>query len=198
MRAVDRGTVAGDARREAVALGAAHERAEVRDLFERFVPESERVARLGDTFDPAAVLALPGDARRGREVFVNSAAAQCKTCHRLDGAGEPLGPDLSKIGAKYTRAEMLTHILEPSRSIDPQFATYVLETKDGKVYTGLLASRTEKEVVLKDAQNRTARVPAAEVEQMLSQSRSLMPELLLRDLTAGQAADLLAYLASLK
>jgi putative heme-binding domain-containing protein len=186
------------ARRQAVALGAGHTAAEVRDLFERYLPESQRVARLGDAFDPDAVLSLRGDARRGRDVFLTSAAAQCKTCHRLDGVGEPLGPDLSKVGAKYPRPEMLRQILEPSRSIDPQYATFVVETKSGQVHTGLLASRSTTEVVLKDAQNKATRIPADQVEQMIPQSRSLMPELLLRDLTAQQAADLLEFLGSLK
>lgn len=198
VRAIDRGVVAGDARREAIARGAAHPSAEVRDLFERFVPESQRVARLGDSFDPELVLALKGDAARGRDVFMNSAAAQCKSCHRLDGAGEPLGPDLARIGAKYPRAELLRHIVEPSRTIDPQYATYVVETKSGEIHSGLLASRTPQEIVLKDAQNRATRIPTARVEQMASQPRSLMPEQLLRDLTARQAADLLEYLGSLR
>lgn len=198
MQEVERRTVDGPARREAVRLGASHPSGEVRDLFERFVPESERVARLGDSFEPKVVLDLKGDARRGRDVFMSNPAAQCKSCHRLDGAGEPVGPDLSKVGAKYARAEMLAHILEPSRTIDPQFTTYAVETKEGQVHTGLLASKTATEVVLKDAANKETRIPADRVEQMIPQPRSLMPELLLRDLTAAQAADLLEYLGSLK
>ena len=198
VRRIDRGSIVGDARRAVVARGASHANAEVRDLYERFVPESERLARLGDTFDPKAVLALTGDPRRGREVFLNSPAAQCKTCHRLDGEGVALGPDLAKIGAKYPRADMLRHILEPSFVVDPPFATYVLETKAGKIHAGLLASRTAQAVVLKDAANQETRIPAAEVERLVPQARSMMPESLLRDLSPRQAADLLEYLGTLK
>jgi len=198
MRAVDRGEVTGDARREAVAFASKHPAAEVRDLFERFVPDADRVARLGDAVDPKVILGLTGDARRGREVFLTNAAAQCKSCHKLEGQGEPVGPDLSRVGAKYPRAELLRHVLEPSRTIDPPFATYVVETKAGLVHTGLIAEKTDRAVVLKDAQNKTTRIPADEVEQMSPQARSLMPDLLLRDLTAQQAADLIEYLGSLK
>jgi hypothetical protein len=53
-------------------------------------------------------------------------------------------------------------------------------------------------VVLKDAQGKTIKVPSAEVERLVPQSRSLMPELLLRDLTVQQVADLLEFLASLR
>ena len=52
--------------------------------------------------------------------------------------------------------------------------------------------------MLKDLQNRTIRVPAGQVERMIRSDRSMMPDLLLRDLTAQQAADLLDFLASLK
>ena len=64
--------------------------------------------------------------------------------------------------------------------------------------TGLVVEKNGREVVLKDAQGKTVRVPGGEVEQLVPQSRSLMPELLLRDLTAQQVADLLEYLKTLR
>jgi putative heme-binding domain-containing protein len=76
--------------------------------------------------------------------------------------------------------------------------TYLVETTDGKVHTGLLASKTDKEVVLRTAQDKEVRIPAGKVERLAPQRTSLMPELLLRDLTAEQAADLLEFLASLR
>ena len=93
---------------------------------------------------------------------------------------------------------MLESILEPSKLIDPKYVTYLVETKDGRVLSGLLAGRDEKEVVLKDAQNKVLRLPVSDVEQLVTQQQSLMPELLLRDMTAQQVADLLEYLGSLK
>ena len=75
---------------------------------------------------------------------------------------------------------------------------YLVETKDGQVLTGLVVERTGREVVLKDAQGKTVRVPTGEVEQLLPQPSSLMPELLLRELTAQQVADLLEYLNTLR
>ncbi len=198
MQRLDGNTISGPARQEVIAMAANHPAAEVRDLFERFVPDSERVVRLGDTIDPQVILKKTGDVSRGREIFRTHTGAQCKSCHRLEETGEPLGPDLSHIGKKYPRAELLGEILQPSKAIDPKFATYVIATKSGQVYTGLLSERNDREVVLKDAQNKVTRLPANEIEQSASQARSMMPELLLRDLTAQQAADLLDYLFSLK
>ena len=66
------------------------------------------------------------------------------------------------------------------------------------MHTGLLTTKTEIEVVLKDATGKEIRIPAKEVELIVQQRQSIMPELLLRDMTAEQVADLLEYLSSLK
>jgi putative heme-binding domain-containing protein len=185
-------------RREAVALAKAHPKIEVRDLFERFMPDAERTKRLGDTFKVEDLLALRGDAERGGRIFFADGAAQCKNCHRIDGKGETLGPDLSKIGAKYGKSELLREIVEPSRTIEPQYASVLLETKAGQIHSGLLVEKTTREVVLKDAKNQPVRIPVTDVERLVPQTKSLMPDLLLRELTAQQAADLLEFLGSLK
>ena len=195
---LDRGGASESVRREVAAVARANPAVEVRDLFERFIPEGERVRRLGDVVNRSAILALRGDAARGRAVFTTNVAAQCKSCHKVGDIGESVGPDLTKIGSKYDRAGLLDQILEPSKTIDPQYVSYLLETKDGRVLTGLLVQKSSSEVVLKDAQGKTVRVPSGQVEQLVSQSRSLMPELLLRDMTAQQVADLLEYLTTLR
>jgi putative heme-binding domain-containing protein len=172
--------------------------ATVRDLFERFVPDEQRVKRLGSVIKAEQLLALKGSAERGRALFFKTGALQCVNCHRIDGTGSTLGPDLSQIGKKSTRAQILESLLEPSKRIEPQWVAYMLETTDGKVYSGLLKSKTDKEVVLGVVGDKEVRVPAAKMERLTPLPKSIMPELLLRDLTAEQAADLLAFLASLK
>jgi len=177
---------------------AGHSDAAVRDLFESFVPEERRVKRLGDAVKPEELLKLAGDLERGRQLFHKTAGVQCRNCHKIAQDGADLGPDLSQIGRKYDRAKMLESILDPSKNIEPQFVTWVVETTAGKVFTGLLVRKDGTEIVLKDAQNKPQRIPIADVEGTFQQQKSLMPELLLRELTAQQVADLLAYLASLK
>jgi putative heme-binding domain-containing protein len=176
----------------------AHADVQIRDLFERFVPTEKRVKRLGNAIDVAQLLAVPGEADRGRALFSGNSAAQCKNCHRIGEQGNQVGPELTHIGKKYDRAALLAKIADPSKTIDPKFAAYVVQTSDGKSYLGILVDKTPREVVLRDAQNKQIRIPAGDVEQLLKQSRSLMPDQLLRDMTAQQAADLLTYLHSLK
>ena len=88
--------------------------------------------------------ALKGNAGRGKELFFKSAGLQCINCHRVGGTGSKLGPDLSDIGKKYTRAQILESILEPSKFIDPEVRHLLVETTDGKVLTGLLAAKNER------------------------------------------------------
>ncbi|MEZ6129889.1 MAG: PQQ-dependent sugar dehydrogenase [Planctomycetaceae bacterium] len=189
---------ADDVRQFLITEAAGHSRPEIRDLFERFLPVSQRARRLGTTVDTAQLLSLPGDIEKGRRVFFAEGTSACRSCHRIRESGETLGPDLTLIGKKYVAAEMLLHLLEPSRFIDPKYVGYVLETTDGQIYTGLLLTRNDREVVLKTAQNKEVRVPAENVEELVSQQKSLMPDLLLRDMTPEQVADLLAFLCSLK
>jgi putative heme-binding domain-containing protein len=170
----------------------------VRDLFEAFVPEERRTKRLGDTIDPAAILKLAGDLENGRKLFHESTVVQCRSCHRIGGKGTEIGPDLDAIGKKYERPKLLESILQPSLAIDPKYTMWLVETSEGKVHSGLLVSRDAAAVVLKDAKNVQQRIAAGDVEGIFPQTKSLMPDMLLRDFTAQQVADLLEYLASLK
>lgn len=198
LRAVDAKRLSPTATSLVIAKGTRHAEAVVRDLFERFLPASQRVKRLGTTVDAVQILALPGDAARGKQVFFSTEGVACKNCHRIGRDGVELGPELTTIGKKYDRAQLLESILEPSKRLDPPYVPYLAETHDGRVLSGLLVERNDREVVLRDAQNKLVRLPRADVAQLVTQQQSLMPELLLRDLTAQQVADLLAYLGSLK
>jgi putative heme-binding domain-containing protein len=168
----------------------------VRDLFENFEPPGQRRERLGPSIKPEKILALKGDVERGRALFLNP-SLQCTKCHRTQAGPETVGPDLSKIGAKYNRAQLLESILEPSKTIDPKYAASILQTKSGDVLSGIVISKTATELVLKDADKET-RLALSSVERIVPQQKSLMPEGVLQHLTALEAADLIAYLESLR
>ncbi|MBQ16508.1 MAG: hypothetical protein CMJ65_05235 [Planctomycetaceae bacterium] len=189
---------AAETRRAIVKAGVTHDDITIRDLFERFIPEEQRVKRLGRVIRPESLLALTGNAKTGREFFLTSKASQCRNCHRVGGAGKSLGPDLDGIGKKYGRPELLDQVLNPSRKIDPKFMTYLVETTAGRVHTGLMIRKTDREIVLRDAKGKELVIASGDVESLIPQRKSLMPELLLKDMTAQQVADLLAFLASLK
>ncbi|MEO2032287.1 MAG: PQQ-dependent sugar dehydrogenase [Planctomycetaceae bacterium] len=188
-------------RRQVIAVGAAHNDSNVRDLFERFLPESQRTRRLGNSINVADLLRLDGNREHGRQFFFTATASQCNNCHRLEEKGGTLGPDLSQIGGKYKPHEILESLLEPSRKIDPKYQTHVLVTAAGKTHTGILVEKSEEHVVLnvlREGKTVAMRLASDDVEELIPQQKSLMPDGMLRDLTPQQAADLLAFLSSLK
>jgi uncharacterized repeat protein (TIGR03806 family) len=197
-RAIDEGALDDTTRQAIISRATDGAEPHIRDLFERYLPEEKRTRRLGTAIEPATILALSGEAARGERLFLEAAGVQCRNCHRIGDMGSEVGPDLSRIGGKLDRAALLESILEPSKSIEAKYLTYLLQTTGGSTHVGLLAEKGAKEVTLKEAQDRIVRVPAGEVELLVPQPQSLMPELLLRDMTAQEVADLVAYLHSLR
>ncbi len=198
LRTIDQGKVPATVTSLVVDKATRHSDVSIRDLFERFVPPDQRIKRLGSVVQPQQILSLSGDKDRGKRFFFETAGVSCKNCHRIQKEGKEVGPELTMIGKKLTRTQLLESILEPSKLIEPKYVTYLVETTDGRIATGLLLSKDDSEAVLKDAQDKLIRIPLKQIEQFVPQRQSLMPDLLLRDMTAQQVADLLEYLGSLK
>ncbi|QEH32234.1 Soluble aldose sugar dehydrogenase YliI precursor [Aquisphaera giovannonii] len=195
-RKLGRGELDAAGRGELLASAAKLPHGPIRDLFEGYLPSDGR-KRLGPNPRPRAILDVAGDPGRGEALFW-SQAVRCGTCHRVGTRGTAVGPDLSAIGKARPREDLLQSLLEPSRRIEPQYAAYAVATHDGRSLAGLLVRRDEAGVVLRDPQGKDVAIAAADIDEMRPSRSSLMPDGQLADLTAQEAADLLAYLASLR
>jgi putative heme-binding domain-containing protein len=169
----------------------------IRELFEGYFPPDPKGRKLGSNPRPSTILALTGNAKKGEELFFNK-DLKCATCHKVADKGTALGPDLTAIGKTRSRAELLESLLQPSVRIEAQFAAYNVKTLDARTFTGLLVKRDEKQVVLKDAENKEISLATADVESVTPSRLSLMPDGLLAGLTPQEAADLLDFLVSRK
>lgn len=138
-----------------------------------------------------------GDAARGKAVYLSKMAG-CEKCHVVSGDARRAGPRLTVIGDKYTREQMIRAVLEPNARLHPDYATLVVETKQGKSLKGVLQKRTDREVQLLDGEGKLVRVPLNEIDRERRGKASLMPTGLHKTMTAAQFADLVAYLSSLK
>jgi putative heme-binding domain-containing protein len=170
----------------------------MRDLLAPLLPAHARRQVIGNEPDVEALVALPGSSERGKGLFSSSAGPQCQNCHTAQGAGKAIGPDLSQVAKKYTKDQILRHILEPNLWIDPAYATWTAEATDGESYTGCLVQESPDQIVLKDATGNLHSLPRSKVRSLLKSGTSLMPEGLLSQSTAEEVADLLAYLAALR
>ncbi|MBS0266692.1 MAG: c-type cytochrome, partial [Planctomycetes bacterium] len=135
------------------------------------------------------VLSLVPNSDNGRAVFKKN----CSVCHRLDREGTPVGPDLFGIRNQPKEA-ILLHILIPEAEITPGFGAYILETKAGRVVTGIIASETATSVTLRQQLGKEETVLRSEIESLVSSKLSLMPQLLEKTMTPQELADLIAYL----
>jgi putative heme-binding domain-containing protein len=132
-----------------------------------------------------------GLASRGANVFVK---AQCARCHRFDGKGETLGPDLTTIAARFTRKELIESIVHPSHIISSQYASKTLLTTDGRQITGLVLQGAGGETIVLQPNGEQVALTARQIESAKPSKLSAMPDGLLDTLTLEEVADLFAYL----
>lgn len=154
-------------------------------VFDRTTPDRQQVLH-----DYQAAVARLGDPEKGKAVF----ARACATCHRLHGTGHEVGPDLAALAVK-TPQYLLQEILDPNRNVDTRYVQYQAVTKAGLTYTGLLAAESAGSVTLRAQEGKEQVIPRAEIDELFSSGKSLMPEGLEKDITPAQMADLLAYVA---
>jgi putative heme-binding domain-containing protein len=187
-------SITGEVRQQAIAQGSVLADPMRRDLFERFLPESQRRRVLGPDIRPEALLTVRGDAARGQTLF----ATLCNACHRIGQVGTEFGPDLSHIAAKYQPPALLEQILAPSKIVEPAWQLATLTLTGGEVLSGFIVARSENELTLRLAGGVTQKVATKIVMKTEMARNSVMPEGMLQSLTAQEASDLLAFLAAQK
>jgi putative heme-binding domain-containing protein len=166
-----------------------HPKKNIASLAEKVFADSTSATRAAvvEKFKPA--LKLQGDATRGKTVF----ASVCISCHKLDGVGLELGPDLRSV-AQHDAEKLLNSILDPSAIIEPGFMAYHCTLKSGEQLYGVIATETSASLTLKMAGNLTKSVLRSDVASLKSAGISLMPEGLEAAMTPQSLADLIAYL----
>ena len=100
--------------------------------------------------------------------------------------------------AKLGKDALLVSILDPSAGISPSYETFIALTRDGKAITGVLVSKTDSELILKDTSAIVHTLKVEELEEMKSLSTSLMPDDLQKLLSAQDLVDVVEYLTTLK
>ncbi len=136
---------------------------------------------------------------RGKKVFTEAA---CVQCHRMNGEGGEVGPDLISVKqkqteGKMTRADLIREMLEPSFKIEEKFKTRVVLTDEGQVYSGVIAAETDDTLTLVDnplQKGKKIVVEKDSIEQLKLSPISLMPNGLLNTFTKEEILDLMAYL----
>jgi putative heme-binding domain-containing protein len=159
-------------------------RAEARPLLEQAPREREAVVERY-----RAALDRKGDPARGREVF----RSVCSKCHRLNGEGAEVGPDLATV-RHQPKASLLRDILIPSQSISQGFEAYVVETAGGAMLDGVLGPQTATTLALRHEDGKQDLIQRKDIKSMYVTNLSAMPADLEKQVDVQQMADLLEYM----
>lgn len=138
-----------------------------------------------------------GDVELGETLFFTKTVLSCVRCHKVNGEGGEVGPDLSSIAAKKDREYLLESIVAPDAKIAEKFETIMLLTEDDQFITGILKSETASTLELINAEGEITFVES-DVVVSRKQGKSAMPADLIKSLSKRELRDLVAYLASLK
>jgi putative heme-binding domain-containing protein len=136
---------------------------------------------------------VSGDVAKGRQIFESK--GNCLECHRVNGRGSRLGPDLSDIGELRRPADIEQSLVDPGAVILPQNRIVTVATRDGKSVRGRLLNQDTQSIQILSSE-----IPvsiARERIRTVAEDRSSMPSFK-EKLTPQELADLVAYLASLK
>jgi putative heme-binding domain-containing protein len=170
----------------------AHQSAAVRaraaEVLAGVVPADRK--KLIDAYAPA--LDRDGDPAKGKVVFKTN----CATCHKLDGEGHEVGPDLRATVPGKAKQDLLVAILDPNREVDARYLSYTATLLDGRQLTGILTAEGPGSVTLKRADGVEDVIRRADLDALKSAGVSLMPEGLEKTIPAEAMNDLLAYLAT--
>ncbi len=148
------------------------------------------------------VLALAAGGLKGRD-FANGEAMNrsimCATCHRFNGDGGSIGPDLTGVGNRYTLRDLLENIIDPSKVISDQYDSHEITKKDGSILIGRIVVEENEKVFLMTnpfAPNDHMAIAESDIAKKGTRKVSMMPPGLINSLNQDELLDLIAYLVS--
>ena len=138
-----------------------------------------------------------GNAERGAEIFFGRGDVSCRRCHKIDGNGGEVGPDLSRVGLDKAREYLLESLVDPSRQIAKGFETVILQMEDGQVHAGIIKSDDGKRIALQKPDGSVIMLEKSSIEDRAS-GKSGMPDDLIKKLSKSEIRDLVEFLAARK
>lgn len=174
-------------------LEAAKDKASLKARLQRH----EDARKKHDPLAPWAESIEGGDAEIGRRIFMTKTSVVCLKCHAVDDEGGQVGPDLSKVGERLSRRDLLESIVTPNAKITEGYGQILIVLKDESGVTGRIVEETAKHVVLMDAEGNRTEIVKAEIEARKPRL-SAMAEGLDKGLTRREMRNLIEFLFQLK
>ena len=134
--------------------------------------------------------------KTGEQLFLNEKKLACANCHHITGI-EKNGPNLDGIADKYSRRDLIEHILKPSLSIKPGYEQSIVTTLDGRRIVGRISRAQKSMVKLVTAEGKTIDILRPDIEEVRESPVSMMPDNLVSTVSPEQFSDLVSYLETL-
>jgi putative heme-binding domain-containing protein len=142
----------------------------------------------------SARTAPTGDPVRGAEVFSSKG---CPQCHRVNGQGGRLGPELTYIAQIRSLAHLRQSVIDPNADVRPPYWVVTSTDSAGTKYEGFVMNEDTYTIQFLDMQEHLRSFSKAELKDYRVEQVSKMPSY--KDaLTDKQLEDLVAYLGSLR
>jgi len=138
-----------------------------------------------------------GDSDRGQKIYRDNAAVYCVRCHKVNGEGGEVGPELSGIGKRHPREYLLESIVAPNQAIAQGYESVIVAKNDGQVVAGVFKSEDDKALRLMTAEAKLIEIAKSDVDER-KRGASAMPEELHKKLSPAELRDLVEFLANLK
>lgn len=133
---------------------------------------------------------MSGNASEGEAVF----AKTCIKCHVVDGKGTDFGPDLSDIGTRSKKLDIVQSILRPDAVVDPKHRGELILTTEGQVISGFVTEQREGSVTVRTANNVIHEIETDDIDDRRQLTTSFMPSGLERTMTNQELLHLIEYL----
>jgi putative heme-binding domain-containing protein len=198
-RAIDEYLLQNPLRQTALEIAWKSPQPTVRDIFERFKPDDRREVTVGLNPDVTKLLGTRGDPKHGASILsLQGKLASCYACHLINGVGRDFGPDLSQVGARLKREQILESLLQPSKVIAQGYGAVTVAMKDGSGQYGFIVKEGAHDITLKSAVGQSTTLLKSDIKSQTKFPTSLMPDGQLQSLTNQELADVLSFLESLK
>ncbi|APZ92040.1 PVC-type heme-binding CxxCH protein [Fuerstiella marisgermanici] len=138
-----------------------------------------------------------GNAERGRTVFFGRAAASCRRCHKVNGEGADVGPDLSAVAKDKDRTYLLEAIVDPNAKIAKGFETTIIVDINGRIHSGIIKEETADVVKLMTPKGAIITVATDDIDER-AKGQSGMPSDITKALSREDVRDLVEFMAGLK
>lgn len=127
---------------------------------------------------------------------MTNSTAQCVRCHAIRGEGGIVGPDLTAIGSKLTREQLLQALVEPGLRLAPGYGSVTVTLTDEQTVSGILMEETAQELTIKTSDAEPLRIPVSRISKRENGASSMPPMGTL--LSKRELRNIIEFLANLK